>query len=123
MIKPQRIQLSRAKGFNLQAASRAINGLAAINVARPSPWGNPFTVGQDGTRAHCIALFVGLLEGRYSLLARAPLAAQREFVVHAGDQWKTLKGKNLACWCGPGLACHGDQLLERANLPTLCEAL
>lgn len=123
MIKPIRMQLSRAKGFNLQAASRAINGLAAINIARPGPWGNPFTVGEDGARPHCIALFVGLLDGRYSLLARAPLEAQRDFVVHAADHWKTLKGKNLACWCGSKLACHGDPLLERANLPTLCEAL
>lgn len=123
MTRPQRIQLSRAKGFNLQAASISLNGLAAVNIARPGPWGNPFTVGQDGARPHCIALFAGLLEGRYSLIARAPLAAQRAFVVHAADHWKSLKGKNLACWCGAGMACHGDVLIERANLPALCEAI
>jgi hypothetical protein len=119
----RRIQLSRAKGFNLQAASSALNGLAAVNVARPGPWGNPFIVGEDGARPHCIALFSDLLEGRYSLQARAPLAAQRAFVVHAADHWKTLKGKNLACWCALTSACHADVLLERASLSALCVAL
>ena len=42
MTKPIRIRLSRKKGFDLQAVSRAANGLPAVNVARPSRWGNPF---------------------------------------------------------------------------------
>ncbi len=122
MIRPVRMQLSRAKGFNLQAASIAINGLAAVNCARPGPWGNPFIVGQDGTRAHCIDLFDKLLIGLYAISARAPLAAQREFVVHAGAHWKSIRGKNLACWCGPTIACHTDLLLAKAN-PVACEAV
>lgn len=28
-----------------------------------------------------------------------------------------LAGRNLACWCPPGLACHADVLLEIANEP------
>lgn len=124
MTGPRRIQLSRARGFNLQAASLALNGRAAVNVARPGPWGNLFIVGQDGARPHCLALFRGLLDGTYSMLARAPLEAQRAFVAHSADHWKTLQGKNLACWCGPGLACHGDILLELANARKVaCEAL
>lgn len=39
---PIRLVLSRRQGFNLQAASRAANGLEAVIVARPSRWGNPF---------------------------------------------------------------------------------
>jgi hypothetical protein len=123
MITPVRIQLSRAKGFNLQDASRALNGLAAVNIARPGPWGNPFIVGIDGARPHCIALFCDLLDGKYAMHARAQPTAQRAFVVHVAEQLKSLKGKNLACWCGPGMACHGDPLLARANRPALCEAL
>lgn len=42
MTTPVRLQLSRRKGFDLQAASRAVNGLDAVNVARPGRWGNPF---------------------------------------------------------------------------------
>jgi hypothetical protein len=44
--KPLRLQLSRRKGFNLQAASRAANGLDAVNCSRPSVLGNPFVVGR-----------------------------------------------------------------------------
>lgn len=28
---------------------------------------------------------------------------------------RELAGKNLACWCRPGLACHVDVLLQVAN--------
>ena len=28
-----------------------------------------------------------------------------------------LVGKSLACWCGPGAACHADVLIELANEP------
>lgn len=43
---PVRLQLSRAKGFNLQSHSRAVNGLDAVKVARPTIWGNPFVIGE-----------------------------------------------------------------------------
>lgn len=50
MVKPVRLQLSRRKGFSLQALSRETNGLEAVNVARPSKWGNPFRVGEASPR-------------------------------------------------------------------------
>lgn len=28
-----------------------------------------------------------------------------------------LRGRDLACWCPPGLACHAGVLLSRANRP------
>jgi hypothetical protein len=34
VIRPQRIQLSRAKGFRLQQVSMALNGLPAVKVDR-----------------------------------------------------------------------------------------
>ncbi|WP_420104105.1 DUF4326 domain-containing protein [Bosea sp. (in: a-proteobacteria)] len=42
MVEPVRLQLSRRKGFDLQALSHATNGLPAVKVSRPGPWGNPF---------------------------------------------------------------------------------
>lgn len=30
-------------------------------------------------------------------------------------QLPSLRGRDLACWCPSGLACHGDVLLELAN--------
>jgi hypothetical protein len=101
---PVRLQLSRRRGFNLQAASLAINGLAAVTVARPGKWGNPFRIGVDGSQAECVARF-------------RDFAAQK---AKTDPAWLTrlaaeLGGKNLACWCRPGTPCHADVLLALAN--------
>jgi len=102
VTKPLRLRLSRRKGFQLQAASRAANGLAAVTVARPSRWGNPFVIGRDGTRARCVALFRQWLQQ----------PAQRDFRDLACE---TLRGQNLACWCAEGTPCHADVLLALVN--------
>jgi hypothetical protein len=115
MTAPVRLRLSRAKGFNLQASSKALNGLPAINVSRPSGWGNPYIVGQDGTRAECVHYFRCLFGGYYVLTCKTPVAAQREFVRHAAAFWGELRNRNLACWCPLGVECHADVLLEMAN--------
>jgi hypothetical protein len=114
---PQRIQLSRARGFNLQQASKDLNGLYAVNVARPGPWGNPFIVGQDGTRAECVRLFKVLLSGYIAMTTKATVAAQTEFLNHAASNLESLKGKNLACWCIASSECHADWILTIANTP------
>ncbi|WP_424360210.1 hypothetical protein [Methylocystis parvus] len=44
--RPVRLQRKRAKGFDLQAVSRAANGLPGRAVTRPGDFGNPFQVGQ-----------------------------------------------------------------------------
>jgi hypothetical protein len=92
---PVRLRLSRRKGFDLQALSRATNGLPAVNVARPSRFGNPFMEG-------AVELFRG-----YARSIRADFP-------HAFD---TLAGRNLACWCAPDAPCHADVLLDLANAP------
>jgi hypothetical protein len=99
-VKPVRLQLRRSKGFNLQAASLAINGLPAKIVARPTRWGNPFPFGPGRTQAEAVALaekFIG------DELKRNP-------------GWlEPLRGHNLACWCKLGTPCHADLLVELAN--------
>jgi hypothetical protein len=55
--KPIRLQLSRKKGFRLDAASHAANGLPAVRVCRPGRWGNPYRIGIDGTTTGCVRLF------------------------------------------------------------------
>lgn len=69
-----------------------------VYIGRPSKWGNPFTIGRDGTRAEVIAKYEQWLATNEALKAALP----------------ELKGKTLACWCAP-LACHGDVLLKAAN--------
>lgn len=115
MTKPVRLQLSRRKGFDLQALSRATNGLPAVNVARPGPWGNPFIVGKHGTRVECVDLHKKLLAGYLCIsLDHEVIDAQRAHRKRVADNLSRLRGNNLACWCR-GEPCHADVLLEIAN--------
>lgn len=95
-----RQEFTRA-GFDLQAHSRAVNGLEAVNVARPSQWGNPFKVGRDGDAAKCVDKFRAFCGEEAISRISEPLA-----------------GKNLACWCAHDAPRHADVLLELANAET-----
>jgi hypothetical protein len=116
MTAPRRIQLERRRGFDLQATSRALNGLPAQIIARPSKWGNPFTIadvaaelGLDtgAAQAEAVGRYRRWVMGEAGLLDKAP-PARAEIVAE-------LAGKNLACWCKPGTPCHADILLDIAN--------
>lgn len=120
MITPLCLQLSRAKGFNLQAASLALNGLEAVSVARPSPFGNPFIVSKHGIQACCVELFTGMLAIGPAITHGRPPSEQIEARARILSGIQSLRGKNLACWCKPGALCHADVLLEIANRP-ICE--
>jgi hypothetical protein len=114
-MQPVRIVLSRRAGFDLQAISRGLNGLPAQSVARPGPWGNPFTIDavtaetgldKDGAQAEAVARYgrwiKGEIEGPRPPPGRDKVRAE-------------LAGKNLACWCREGSPCHVDALLKLAN--------
>lgn len=118
MIKPVRLQLSRRKGFDLQTASRAINGLPAVNCARPGKLGNPFVVGRDGTRAYCVKLYRMLMSGLICLTCEASIEEQRAARDYFLKNRRRLRGKNMGCWCH-GDPCHVDTQLELANAPVL----
>lgn len=98
MIRPVRLQRRRTKGFNLQAESRAFNGLTAIDCTRPGPFGNSFIVGTHGTASECVDLYRNELNGRWPNFYRTALA--------------NLPGHNLVCWCGLYDPCHVDVLLD-----------
>lgn len=116
MTAPVRLRLSRARGFDLKAHSLAINGLPAVNVARPGPWGNPFVVGVEGTRETCVWLHRKILAGGTCLTCKTPIDAQRSAERYACDHIAELTGKNLACWCAlDGKPCHADTLLKIAR--------
>ncbi|ASR44920.1 hypothetical protein BEN78_04830 [Xanthomonas citri pv. mangiferaeindicae] len=98
MTPPVRLQLSRRRGFDLQAHSHAVNGLPATVVARPGRWGNPYRIGVHGDRATCVARYAAHMATRADALDLAPL-----------------RGRNLACWCPLDGPCHADVLLALAN--------
>lgn len=125
MTKPVRLQLSRRKGFDLQAWSRKINGLPATKVTRPGPFGNPFPVATMAEVFDCRKHSAH----HYAVTHfRRWLAAPDESFepLHEYDGQKDerdsllrhlpeLRGRNLACFCAPEFDCHADVLLELAN--------
>lgn len=128
--KPVRLQLSRKRGFNLQALSQATNGLEAVNVARPTKWGNPFVVHHPGSYlekpmhpAMAVSSFKALLSkggGWFPVPLPWPKGKIPKQYTSLADVRCELAGKNLACWCAlpePGQPdiCHAAVLLELAN--------
>ncbi len=65
-----------------------------VYVGRGTPWGNPFKIGKDGTRAEVCDKF------EKNILPNLDVSE--------------LRGKNLVCWCAPA-RCHADALLRKAN--------
>lgn len=99
MTHPVRIQRKRTKGYDMQAESRAINGLECVYVGRPTKWGNPFVI-EYGNNANAVKQYVNTrcADGYFIKMAQAEL-----------------RGKNLACFCPLGQPCHADILLQLAN--------
>lgn len=127
---PFRIQLSRAPGWRLPAG--------AVNVARPTIYGNPYRVGEsieimaedgmtafmEATAEMVVALYRSRLEVWLDPLGHAVELPDGGEVVHRddvlaeeyiADLLEGLRGKALACWCPLDQPCHADVLLEYAN--------
>lgn len=124
---PQRIQLRRVRGW------RKPEG--AVVVSRPSRWGNPFRVVNDGSllgeplyRVEPPAGFDGVFLGGEHTRQVAHRQSVDLFRLHIGPMGfieyddetlhslrVSLRGRDLACWCPPSVDCHADVLLEVAN--------
>lgn len=66
----------------------------AVYVGRGSPYGNPYRLGENGTRTEVIDAFVN------NILPTLDVSA--------------LRGKDLVCFCAPK-RCHADYILIKAN--------
>jgi len=94
-MKPQRIQLSRRKGYRIPPNT--------IVVSRPSRYGNPHRIGfcdvcgVEHTREEAVAEFLA------------------EISELPANHFEPLRGKNLGCFCKLDQPCHADVLLEIAN--------
>jgi hypothetical protein len=94
-----------------------------VYVGRPSPWGNPYSVGTPFPRRATLAdpSLVGLIMNEYDVveLYRGWLGRRLE---EDADYLTPLRGRSLSCWCAPGgheAVCHADVLLELANAPAV----
>lgn len=103
---PQRIQLSRRKGWRMPADT--------VKVDRSTPWGNPFVVGKPGG-----AYTAKVKDRRHAWQLYGSVARDNEKLVAAAKE--QLRGKNLGCWCPLPTRpyepdeCHAAVLLEIAN--------
>jgi hypothetical protein len=71
-----------------------------IDITRRGIYGNPYIIGEDGTREEVVEKYKGYLDRR--------LAHQPDFLL-------PLKNKRLGCVCKP-LLCHGDVIVSRLDL-------
>ncbi len=95
----KRIQLSRRKGWRMPEG--------AINVARPTKWGNPYRVVKPAFGAMERETNAGaVLAFRLRLLGLLAIGAV---------DLTPLRGKTLACWCSLDKPCHADVLIDLAN--------
>jgi hypothetical protein len=113
MTAPVRVQLRRTKGWRMPPDT--------VVVARPTRWGNPFNWREaqeewGGSAAEAKVAVVHIY--RDWLAVTEPMRFDPELRgrrVAILANLSDLRGKNLACWCKPGEACHADVLLELAN--------
>jgi hypothetical protein len=132
---PQRIQRKRKPGFNLQAESLRLNGLACVVVTRPTLWRNMFVVWKDDDKQWTVSrggCHYKPEENTKTSAQKLAVTKYRAEVYPDGPQHyrgfdrtptradiiKGLRGKNVACFCTVDAPyCHGDVLLELANGP------
>ena len=112
-MTPQRIQLRRTRGW------RKPEGV--VVVARPTKWGNPFTVAsciaegfaqtEAEARKVCVDAFRGWLGENTDWDFANGSERRARILADIGE----LTGRDLACWCQLDQPCHADVLLRIAN--------
>ena len=113
---PTRIQRQRTRGWR-----KPDN---CVIVDRTSRFGNPFTIaeatelGYDEPRTASVGAFKEWIRGNRDMWQSDEGDQRRERILAS---LHLLRGKDVACPCGEGEACHGDDLLELANRPDLDE--
>lgn len=73
-----------------------------IYIGRGSAWGNPFVIGEHGTREEVIQ--------KYEIMLKNNIRSGAVTI----DDLKALDGKVLGCFCKPK-PCHGDVIIRAIN--------
>ena len=106
---PIGVQRQRTKGWKMPPNTKS--------VTRPGIFGNPFKVTPEHDAATCVQDFKTWLKTG-DVPERTPLGELGALWNRRKDVLKRipeLRGKNLACFCKIGAACHRDVLLALAN--------
>lgn len=115
--QPRRIQRRRKKGWTLAGAAHPFRGGKIVD--RSSRYGNPCKValmqemGYEDPHAAAAANFRTWLNGSRFDAPTDAADRRRERILASLPE---LRGKDLACTCRLDQTCHGDYLLDRANL-------
>ncbi len=110
---PERIQLSRRKGWRMPKNT--------VKVDRTNKtYGNIFTIGCNPS--HFSAALPQHCETVEQAVACFRYYAETWMAITSGRWIEPLRGKNVGCWCPLDQACHADVLLELAN-PTRAEVV
>lgn len=115
---PERIQLSRRKGWRMPPNT--------VKVDRTTHFGNPFKAEGKATAGDVVRLFARFMRMSQAQIMRQclddagqpnPLGGLRMIILRQAilKRLPELRGKNLACWCRLGEPCHADVLLRLAN--------
>jgi len=79
-----------------------------VDMTRRSKWGNPYRIGEDGTRKQVVAKHMKWLkewiENKKEIIIRG--LSNKWVIEHLHE----LKGKRLGCVCFP-LPCHVDNII------------
>lgn len=121
-MSPVRVQRKRRKGFKMPEG--------VVYVGRGTRFGNPWKVERFTPAPGTTEEYAAVLRDYRGVDHVHPFKTYREaaqravtgYHVHlirgegpTAEEIATLKGKDLACWCTPGMPCHVDILLELAN--------
>lgn len=115
---PEGFQLSRKKGSRMRKGGKG--------VARPSPFGNPFTVadaieaGYEDPQRACVAHFEAWVDGDEAYQDVYVVNGRRYDRRWIREHLDDLRGKDLGCWCplpepGEPDICHRAVLLKLSN--------
>lgn len=116
MSAPVRVQQRRTRGWRKPENT--------VSVARPSIWGNHWIVVRDKSGERWQANLAGVFDPNAAYAATREAAARlavhqyrRMLLAVPPDEqdWATIRGKNLMCFCPLDQPCHADVLLELAN--------
>lgn len=92
---------------SIRIINKRKSSVSGVYVGRPSPLGNPFHIGTDGTRKQVIQKyrqwFKIQLEDETSQVSRE--------IIRLVEKTRCYGDLRLLCWCAP-LPCHAEVIKE-----------